>query len=1294
VFQDYTLPAVVNTEMESDEGRYRWLMENAHDGIVVVDLEGNYLDVNAKMCQMSGYTRDELLHINVDHLVSASEKAMVQQRLAEVRAGQRVLDERHLLRKDGSLLPIEVSGQMLDNQTMQAIFRDVSERRAESALRESEQKYRHLFEYANDGILVIDTDTGRIVDLNRHIVKQLGYTREELLMMKVGDIEMPADQYQIQPVRNELVSKGTLVFEQVYRRKDGSPLFAETSSRIVQSGGKNLLLSFVRDIAKRKEIEAKEREQRAITEALRDTAADLSSTLHFHEVVQRILEHVMQVIPCDTANFAVVEDGVVRVIAQNGYEKRGLAEEVLSVQFPLEAVENLRWIVEHQSPYVISDTETYHAWVNIPSTAWIGSHVAVPVQAGDRVIGLINLDSVKKRAFTADHVATLQAFAHQASIAVQNARLYDAVQNYAAELEERVIQRTAELSQANEVLKEQIAERERAEAALQEERNRLRTVIDNLPDLIYVKDTQSRFVLINRAVSYGFGVMRDTDIIDKTDFDFLPPQIARGFYDDEQGLFETGVPIINQETVDTDARGNKRWTLITKVPLRDNQDRIIGLVGINRDITQLKQAEEQLTQVVTSARCLLWYAIVEERAGKLVWSIHFADEEAAQRFIPLDIPPGRSYSEAWDPARMPEDRGRMDMTSTNAIRSGLISYSQEFRCRQANGEIRWLNEDVIIKPLMPKRWSLVGVCTDITDRKRAEETLQKANEELERRVQERTLELSKANEVLKQQIAERERAEAAERRQRLLAESLRDAAAELSATLDLDAVMKRILAQVARVVPHDAANIMLIEDGTARVVRHHGYNANIVNLRLDVRDYSDLQHMIDSSTPRVVFDTRTDENWKIIPEVAWIRSNVSAPIKSAGAVIGFVSLDSAQPNTFTLEQAWQLQAFANQAGIAIQNARFYDAIRHHASELERRVAERTSELERERAQLQTILDAMGDGVTGVVDSGDGQNYRRFTNPAMTQMTGYTPENWNENLFRGEGMSDEDYAALRQQIMDHIKEHGIWQGELKLHCADGRILDVGVTITRVGSTEGTVTIVRDISQEKALQEQKDRFIANAAHELRTPLANIVTRLYLIRKQPEKLDDHLPILESVTHRMRKLVEDLLDQSRFERGLIALAPAEVVLQKLIEDVVIVQSPEAAQKGISLRANLPEEPLIVCADMGRMTQVFTNLVINAINYTPEGGSIQIELHPEHTDEGHFAVVQVRDNGVGIAPDQVEHIFKPFFRANEATQGTGLGLSIAREIVTMHDGTIVVESCLGQGSCFMVHLPLATVRV
>ena len=542
-------------------------------------------------------------------------------------------------------------------------------------------------------------------------------------------------------------------------------------------------------------------------------------------------------------------------------------------------------------------------------------------------------------------------------------------------------------------------------------------------------------------------------------------------------------------------------------------------------------------------------------------------------------------------------------------------------------------------------------------------------------------------------ITQRKRAEAAERELRTLAEALRNSSAALVSTLDWDLIPQRILEYVGRVVPHDAANIMLISGDSAILTHLHGYKPEAVtqlNGMPSSLQTPNLWRMLTTGEPCLIRETRDDPYWQEWPQTVWVRSYVSTPLRAHGQVIGFLNLDSRTPNFFDEQDVDRLQVFADQAAIAVENAQLYDQIRRHAADMETRVAERTLELETERAQLQAILDSVGEGVVYTEDF-----VLHYANRRVTEMLGYSAD---ELAGLVPGINDPDSRLVEggitpgaAEVQRALMETRLWLGDLKMRRKDGSLMQASLIVTLVSPVETmpvrAVTLIRDVSQERALQDQKDRFIANASHELRTPLANMKMRLYLLRRQPERFAEHMEVLGIVTNRMERLVDDLLDKSRFERGVILLQRKPVDLRQLLLTVLEVQRPMAEAQDLSLRGNLPEDEVVAIVDGGRITQVVTNLVSNAISYTAGGGTITIDLERQ----GDQALIHVKDTGIGIPQAMQSQIFEPFFRVNEAVaRGTGLGLTISREIVRMHRGDITVRSTDGEGSTFTVQLPLA----
>ena len=357
-------------------------------------------------------------------------------------------------------------------------------------------------------------------------------------------------------------------------------------------------------------------------------------------------------------------------------------------------------------------------------------------------------------------------------------------------------------------------------------------------------------------------------------------------------------------------------------------------------------------------------------------------------------------------------------------------------------------------------------------------------------------------------------------------------------------------------------------------------------------------------------------------------------------------------------------------------------------ELEQRVSERTAELERQNSFLETVLNSMNEGVIY-----GREDCIEYANQMMEELTGYRPDELigePQSILFGVTPPVERRRISAFHKNQSPAERWIQRGERKLRCKDGTVIEVAYAVTPLPGRQKDMrmlTIIRDVTEEKALQARRDRFLANASHELRTPLSNLITRLYLLRRQPEEFEQHLDVLDSVAMHMRSLIEDLLDVSRFRKGTLPLKRERLSLSALITEVVEVQRYEAQQKEQTLTLSLPDEPVYIFADRKRFVQIMTNLIVNAINYTPRGGKIDVTLAVEPAPGGSFAVVRVKDTGIGIAPENLEQIFQPFYRVSQETPGSGLGLSIVKEILDHHGGSIDVQSAPGEGSTFTVRI-------
>jgi PAS domain S-box-containing protein len=276
------------------------------------------------------------------------------------------------------------------------------------------------------------------------------------------------------------------------------------------------------------------------------------------------------------------------------------------------------------------------------------------------------------------------------------------------------------------------------------------------------------------------------------------------------------------------------------------------------------------------------------------------------------------------------------------------------------------------------------------------------------------------------------------------------------------------------------------------------------------------------------------------------------------------------------------------------------------------------------------------------------------------------------------------------------------------CKHGGLLNVSLTISPILDDHGRVTgvskIARDITRQKEIREklveadhQKNRFLATLAHELRNPLTPLRNGLELLGGN---LTD--PAAQKQVHEMTSrqvdhmvhLIDDLMDLSRINRGMVELRPQELALVPLLQEAADTSRPFIEQSGHQLIVDLPEADMHLQGDPVRLIQVVTNLLNNAAKYTDAGGRIILQ----GSREGDELAIRVSDNGIGLAKDQLDRVFDMFAQVDSTSPrtqgGLGIGLHIVKHLVELHHGRIGVESPgLGKGSTFIVHLPLTVAK-
>lgn len=457
-------------------------------------------------------------------------------------------------------------------------------------------------------------------------------------------------------------------------------------------------------------------------------------------------------------------------------------------------------------------------------------------------------------------------------------------------------------------------------------------------------------------------------------------------------------------------------------------------------------------------------------------------------------------------------------------------------------------------------------------------------------------------------------------------------------------------------------------------------------------------------------DVTTDPRYlAIIPD---IRSLMVAPVVVGQRVIGAVDVGSPAVDAFSDDDLRILTTLAGQLATIFEKARLDAELAGYAAQLERRVEERTVEIRRAQARTQAILDALGEGVVVT----DVQGTIQYMNPAMEQVTGYSAGECigqNPRLWK----SGQTPLAVYQAMWAAILAGHTWRGEIANRRKDGEIYFASLAAAPIptvdndtGQLAGLVGVQRDITERKRAEEEmrralekerelntlKSNFVSLTSHEFRTPLTTILSsaemlEYYSDRLTAEKKLGHLRRIQTAVKLMTSLLDDILIIGKAEAGKLEFVPAPLDLVKFCRDLV-----EELQLTDKANHLLMFEGEVDCGqglmDQRLLQHILSNLLSNALKYSPQGSTVQFTLHCQAGQ----AVFQIQDHGLGIPLEDQARLFETFHRASNVRniQGTGLGLAIVKRSVDLHGGTIDVASQVGVGTTFTVTLPLDSPRV
>ncbi len=547
--------------------------------------------------------------------------------------------------------------------------------------------------------------------------------------------------------------------------------------------------------------------------------------------------------------------------------------------------------------------------------------------------------------------------------------------------------------------------------------------------------------------------------------------------------------------------------------------------------------------------------------------------------------------------------------------------------------------------------------------------------ELEARVEERTRELR-------------------EERDRI--DTLYRIAVELAASLDLDRVLNRALELVGEAVGAERGQLFLADPHSDQLI-YRALLADGETLPPGGRQIPISRHegmagwVMDNRQSLKVDNVQVDPRWANIPGTETRRSLLGAPLEANEEVLGCIFFISDTEAAFNDGHLQLVEAAATQVAVSINNAELYRMIADQAERLGAMLRSQQTEA----AKSQAILESVADGVMVSDQSGSiilfNAAAERILELRRDEVLGRSSADLAGLYGAGAERWSEILREWSKNPMGYQEDFVADQLEL-----GNKVVSVHVSPVMHGDEYlGLVSVFRNITREVIADRVKSEFVATVSHELRTPMTSIkgYADLLLLGAAGDITEEQRRFLEVVkanADRLSALVNDLLDISRIEQGGVDLELRPVNLGEVISDVMISMEGRRENDGrnLEMQTVIPDDLPAIEADYDRVTQILINLVSNGYQYTPDGGSIRVEVTPE--DSG--IQINVSDTGIGIPEDAQQRIFERFFRGEDPlvmkTAGTGLGLSIVQHLVKMHNGRVWFESKEGEGTTFSVWLP------
>jgi PAS domain S-box-containing protein len=858
------------------------------------------------------------------------------------------------------------------------------------------------------------------------------------------------------------------------------------------------------------------------------------------------------------------------------------------------------------------------------------SLMMVPLKINEKVLGVITFISAEsKKIYTKDSLATAEELARRASIAIENARLYEAEKRSRYEMEERVETRTAELEKANDILQKEAEERIKIDNALRASEELLHYVLDTLPVAVWVMDNTGNVLLENPAGQEMWG--QKTFIGPRqTDYKMwwadsgkpvLPKETAfvRAIEHGETSICE----VLNIESTD----GTKRTILNSAYPMVNNEQKTTGVIIVNEDISDRQKIAEELSvskkelrdfidsQSIFSAKLNAsgQFLLINKSFAKIL-GVH------EQEFSNHNFLDGKWWK--YDPEAADRVAKVFNQTLVEKKSKGIDE-------RLLTAENTTIVVSIRFIPILNAKKEIEYVLlegSDVTEQKLAEQQLIESRNQL--------------NEA--QKIA-------------LLGSWQWDVFYNLVFWSD------------------ELCSIYGVKPGFKGT-----YEGFLQLVHEDDREHV-RQHITKALTEKKAFD---------------FKHRIVRPD-------GTTSTIHARGDVITNQRGEAIQIFGTAQDITKQ-----EEARAQLELYTKQLEASRGELKREKALDDAIFSSVGEGIIAT----DTKGKIIMVNPRAEELLGFgEKELVGKNIFDALPL----YAEKGEPVpLDKRPTNIVLTKGKKVVFNDldntyyyakknKGMVPVAITASPVSlknKITGSVQVFRDISREREIDRAKTEFVSLASHQLRTPLSAINWYAEtLISKEIGPINPkqklYLEQMRQGNRRIIQLLNDLLNVSRIDLGTFIVHPTAFSIQETIRGILKDATPIIKQKNLSIKEKYDKKLKKMTGDINLTRIMVQNIIMNAIKYTPNKGTVSISVTSKNKD----LTVLVSDTGLGIPAHQQQYVFNKMFRADNVQkaniEGSGLGLYMVKSITKFLGGDVQFTSKEGKGSSFFLNLPYNTKR-